>query len=83
MIQLGNEVKDTISGLTGIATGRAEYLFGCARVLVEPMACREGKPCEGQWLDEQRIVTTKKRSIKVSPESYATSGGPQMDAPKH
>lgn len=29
MVTLGARVKDNITGFEGIATGRAEYLYGC------------------------------------------------------
>jgi hypothetical protein len=59
MIELGSKVKDSITGFSGIATGRAEYLHGCARVLVEPQELKDGKPVESQWLDEPRLVVVE------------------------
>ncbi len=73
MINLGDKAQDTISGFEGIVTGRAEYLYGCVRVLIEPEGLTEnGSPQEAQWFDEQR----------VDGESKAEAGGPQKDAPK-
>ena len=36
MAQLGDKVKDTITGFTGVVTGRSEWLFGCVRCAVQP-----------------------------------------------
>ncbi len=82
MVQLGSKVRDQISGFTGIATGRATYLFGCVRVLVEPQELKDGKPIESQWIDEQRLKVLKEGGIETSPDSSAESGGPQNDPPK-
>ena len=79
VIKLGEKVRDSISGFSGIATARAEYLFGCVRVLIEPTALVDGKLAEGEWFDEQRLTA----------DSDAQAGGPQAapvarkDAPKH
>jgi len=34
-IPLGHLVEDPVRGMTGVATGRAVYLNGCSRILVE------------------------------------------------
>ena len=50
MIELGEKVKDTITGFTGIATARTDYLYGCIRVEVEPAARRlEGGKNNGRY----------------------------------
>jgi len=72
MIKLGDSVKDSISGFEGIAIGKAEYLYGCMQILVQPESLQEnGQPTESRWMDEQ-LFTTK-------PE--ATTGGPQKSPP--
>jgi hypothetical protein len=66
-VQLGQKVVDCLTGFTGVATAKTEYLYGCVRVLVEPTELStDGKPVEGIWLDEQRL----------DPTSEATTGGP-------
>lgn len=37
MIKLGDKVKDVVTGYTGIATARHEYLNGCVQITVTPM----------------------------------------------
>ena len=34
--ELGQKVKDSITGFAGIVTGRAEYITGCHQILVQP-----------------------------------------------
>ncbi|HAM56249.1 MAG TPA: hypothetical protein DCQ64_12950 [Candidatus Rokubacteria bacterium] len=72
MIQLGDRVRDNITGFEGVATGRTEYLYGCVRICIEPSALQEGKPIEAIWFDEQRLDKA----------SAAKTGGPAL-APSH
>ncbi len=76
-IKLGSRVRDNITGFTGIATGKVEFLHGCTRILIEPEKLEDnGKPVEGQYFDEQRVEVVKDKEIKVSKDSSATTGGP-------
>jgi hypothetical protein len=82
-VPLGARVKDLISGFTGIATGRTEYLYGCTQICVLPERLGEkGERIEGEWFDEQRVEVVEERAIPVSTYSSAESGGPQRDAPR-
>lgn len=56
MIQLGTKVRDLITGMTGIAVGRTEWLYGCSRIAVESIGLKkDGKPSDAVWWDEQRV----------------------------
>ena len=54
-VQLGSTVKDTITGFTGIVTGRCEYITGCAQVLVQPQMSTAGDLKDARWYDEPRL----------------------------
>lgn len=77
MIILGSKVRDNITGFTGTATGRTEYMFGCARVMIETSEMKDGKPVDALWFDEQRVEIVKEEKPIVSESSSALSGGPQ------
>lgn len=78
---LGCFVRDTLTGFEGIATGRSEYMYGCAQVAITPDKLGpDGKPIQGEWFDEQRVALVDQRPIRVSETSTATSGGPQRNA---
>ena len=77
MVKLGSRVKDRITGFTGIASGRAEYQFGCAQVLITPEGLKDGQPLNAHWFDEQRVEVVEETAPVVSPASSAKSGGPQ------
>lgn len=54
-IPLGGRCRDTFTGFEGTAVGHTVWLYGCARVGIEAIELRDGKPIEVQWFDEQRI----------------------------
>lgn len=67
MINLGDEVKDKITGFRGIVIAICKYLNGCISVLVQPKKLtKDGTVPEPYWVDEQRLTN----------DSKATAGGP-------
>lgn len=56
MIKLGDEVKDKITGFTGIAVGKAEYLNGCIRIEIQPKITKDGLMIEPHWIDEVQLI---------------------------
>lgn len=52
---LGKNVRDIITGACGTCTGRAEYLHGGTRCLVEFPVGAGGKQEDSQWIDEARL----------------------------
>jgi len=80
MIKLGSKVRDTLTGFSGIATGRTDWMYGCSRICIEPNKLdKDGKPIELHWFDEQRVELIKEEAPIVSKDNGATSGGPQSD----
>ena len=81
MIELGSTVRDKITGFEGIATSRAEFLYGCVRYGIEPVDLdKENKPMEPQFFDEQRIEVLEEPApeLKVSKKSkFDKPGGPK------
>lgn len=80
-IKLGTRVRDTFTGFEGIAVSRTEWLYGCARIGIQPTVLKDGKPIDTEHFDEQRVVevTPPVEAPAVSPQSSARSGGPQRD----
>ena len=79
MIGLGQTVRDKISGFTGVATGRAEFLYGCERILVQPKLDKDGKPQEADWFDEPQLDTVP--DIAAIGGGYRDVGGPIPSKP--
>lgn len=55
-IKLGTIVTDSITGFSGVAVSRTEYIHGCARIGVQPKTLHDGKPIEYQVFDELQMV---------------------------
>ena len=81
MVKLGDKVKDNISGLEGIVTGRSEYLYGCAHILVNPQQVKDGAPVAGTWLDEDRFTVIEEGVIPRPAAAEVKRGGPAMSTP--
>ena len=54
-LKLGYRVRDIVTGFTGIATSRHEYLNGCLRVSVTPPVDKDGKQQEPLAVDIQQL----------------------------
>jgi len=56
MISLGSKIRDRISGVKGIAVGRAEYLYSSPRIWMGIAEMdSNGKPNDPFWLDEAQV----------------------------
>jgi hypothetical protein len=51
----GKQVKDKVTGFTGICTGRTSWIYGCDQYIITPKA-DSNKLEEGKWFDDGRIV---------------------------
>lgn len=72
---IGKLVKDKVTGLTGIVTGRTTWLNGCARVIVQSRDLHDGKPIEAQWFDEPQVEIIGE-GVERGP---VDTGGPKPD----
>lgn len=73
-IDVGVEVKDHVTGFTGIVIGRANYLSGCDVYLVQPKLGVDGKMVDGIWFDDPRlyVVQEDKKPIVIDDRSGRT-----------
>ena len=79
MVKIGDRVKNWVNGMTGIATGRTEYLNGCRQFLVQHETLdKDGKQIDGTWWDEQylEVVLSQVRTDPFLKVAKATAGGP-------
>ena len=74
-IDLGDRVRDILTGFTGIVTGRVSYLTGCDQVLLLPRSSDETKMNDAQWFDIERVQLVDKGAVALA----AAPGG--MDLP--
>lgn len=79
-IKLGQKVRDKITGFMGVVTGKVQYISGCHQALVAPAASVDGRSLgEPQWFDEQRLLVTDAKPIKLD---NGDSSGSDRQAPK-
>ena len=69
-VTLGRTVEDEITGFTGIALGRCQYLTGCTQVLVQPRLNKDGVFVEPRWIDEDRLKVVGDHVVKLSITTY-------------
>jgi hypothetical protein len=89
-IELGDRVKDIVTGYEGIAIGKTEWLTGCDTIGICPTELdKDGKTKNTVWFDVTRIEILEKDAVQLefdkdTPEEPATkpdNGGPQ-DTPQ-
>jgi len=80
IVELGDEVKDNLSGVSGTVVAIAKYLYGCTQLNL----CRKKKNQEEPkyfWVDEPQVTIIKKQ---VQPKPVVKNHGPQRTPPpKH
>lgn len=73
-LELGDEVKDRVSGFRGIATCRHSYLNGCDRINVQPKATDKNSSLPDEMsFDEPQLIVVKKGVVK---QGKKDTGGP-------
>ena len=81
MIRLGQKVRDRISGLEGIAVARAEWLYGCSRVVVQAPVNKDHEIPDGQWVDEPQLEVIAPSELPEQTKEQRRAGGPVSVAP--
>ncbi len=84
MINLGDKVKDTITGYEGIAVARTCWLNGCVRISIQSTKLKDGIPVVNQDFDEVQVKFIEANAVpassqhpagpKQSPTRNSTSG---------
>lgn len=73
MIELGDEVKDSVSGARGTVIGKHHYLHGCTRITISPKVGKDGTYKGELTFDEPQLVLIKAKVVK---EGSHRTGGP-------
>lgn len=72
--ELGDKVKDRVSGFKGIVTSRTEYLNGCQQYGVAPPIDKEGKMLDSYNIDGQQLDLVDAGLNKTKPVAKRTTG---------
>lgn len=59
-VELGDKVKDSVTGYSGIVVCIGKWLHGCERVTVQPTELKDGKPIEAVTFDMPQLKIVNK-----------------------
>jgi hypothetical protein len=78
-IELGDKVKDSMSGIEGIAFARTAYLTGCDHIGIKQSGVnKDGKSHDLHWVDEPLTLLIEKRAFAVPNPIVDKTGGPSL-----
>ena len=80
-INIGDRVKDDVTGLQGIVTGIVDYISGCQQLLVQPPVDNDGKFVSSHWIDEDRLEVVDAGAITITPRAQQVHPGADAPAP--
>ena len=73
-IELGDQVRDPITGVQGIAMAVTVFLHGCARVAILQKAKKDGTVLPSVTIDEPQLEVIKRKKV---PKGNSKIGGPE------
>jgi hypothetical protein len=80
--EMGEVLKDIVSGFEGVVMARSEYSTGCRHYGLCPQKLNEKGAIPGwEWLDESRLIRTKKKRVVLNP-SIEDPSGPAPNPPE-
>jgi len=88
-IDLGDKVRDIITGFEGVAIARSQWLVGCERISVQPQDLdKDGGVKPFQTFDEPQLEIIAKNAVIVpiaatpGGATHAEKGGPRPEIPR-
>lgn len=74
LIELGEKIEDTITGVKGTAVGICTYMSGCIRVLLTPSKEKDKAVYpKSTWIDQEQLKVLEDAPARASDRS---TGGP-------
>ena len=73
-VELGQKVRDKISGFEGIAVARTQHLNGCDRITIGPKVDKDGKLGDCETFDEPDIEVLEPAPTKTETDSEPPGG---------
>jgi hypothetical protein len=86
LINIGDEVKDQVTGTKGIALSRTEFLYGCVRVGVQIQKLKDKIPGDLIYFDEPQLIIVTRGKLKPAKEAIIkiekkeSTGGPVRES---
>jgi len=66
-VELGDEVKDKVSGYKGVVICISRWINGCRRVTAQARELKDGAPVHTLCEDIEQWEVLKKSAVKVTP----------------
>ena len=80
--ELGDILKEKITGFTGVVMVRAEYFTGCVHYgLCAQKIDKDGKIPDWQWIDATRLVKLEGKVELDLPKGPSAISGPMPSGP--
>jgi hypothetical protein len=73
--EVGETLKDKVTGYEGICVSRSEYLTGCNRYALQSSKLIEGKPSDWHHFDEHQLEKVNKKKLEIKPAQGKEKGG--------
>lgn len=78
-IELGDLVKDRITGYTGVVECISEWLNSCRRITVKSQKLKDGLPCDNHTFDAPQIEIIERGYFdKPKINKKEKTGGPEI-----
>lgn len=81
MIELGDRVRDKITGFEGIVTASVVYLNGCVQFCVYPSVDKDGKTQDFHYIDEGQLFVVEKGVCILPQMVEGPPGGVMSNTP--
>ena len=65
---LGMQVRDQVTGYSGVVTSVCFDLYGCIQAVVNPGTDKDGKLQEASWFDVGRLTLVSNAPVMKRPE---------------
>jgi|GEM_PF-4272988 len=80
-VNIGDRVRDKITGFEGIAYGRWECITGCVSFDVHPRVKEDGKLPSSAWIDESRLEVVEAAAVTLVVKEVEPAGPCSLAAP--
>lgn len=74
-VEIGDLVKDRVTGFTGIVTVMSKFLAGCDRCSVQPIELEKGSTRPSEGFDVLQLEILEKQKVVIEPRIIETKKG--------
>lgn len=80
---VGDRVKDRVTGFQGIVIGRSDYISGCDTYGVQPERLKDGIPQDTKWFDDPRLILVEAGVLKAFDTREVRTGADSVPQATH